>query len=353
MEQEVEFASAGVSLSATISCPPGTGVVPGLVLAMLGHSEGGWVALRCCVRGVDVHRLILNSCPGVSFLAAERFARVAAGAGVESAARLYRDLVTAARADVPLERGTRVLASFRAEPWYEAALGGFELTGETWEQLRVWADYDPDDDLRRLRTPTLVVLGGADPLVPVRASVARYERSAEEAGRPQRVVVLAGADHRLEVAETGFADGYLPSSPSGAAPRASGSAGRARPEPADRRQDASGGRRRGQLREPRGHGADGEDPDRVPDGDHDVRRLGRHPRDHRGRRGEGGADGERAPQAGTDPEVIVTIAQRHSGRLTSVRTSHADPVGDRPETPRQQTRAVAWWRHGPEGSAQR
>ncbi|MCA1984663.1 alpha/beta hydrolase family protein [Nocardioides nematodiphilus] len=283
MAQEVEFASAGVSLSATISCPPGTGVVPGLVLvggsgpadrhsggfldalrdhlvgagtavlaydkrgagrstgawssatvddladdaaaavavlrshprvdaqrvAMLGHSEGGWVALRCCVRGVDVHRLILNSCPGVSFLEAERFALVAAGAGEESAARLYRDLVTAARADVPLERGTRVLASFRAEPWYEAALGGFELTGETWEQLRVWADYDPDDDLRRLRTPTLVVLGGADPLVPVRASVARYERSAEEARRPQRVVVLAGADHRLEVAETGFAHGYL------------------------------------------------------------------------------------------------------------------------------------------------
>jgi fermentation-respiration switch protein FrsA (DUF1100 family) len=54
----------------------------------------------------------------------------------------------------------------------------------------------------------LALLGAADPIVPVAASVAVYE----EAVRPEllTVVVLEGADHRMQVGDPPrLADGYL------------------------------------------------------------------------------------------------------------------------------------------------
>jgi pimeloyl-ACP methyl ester carboxylesterase len=86
--------------------------------------------------------------------------------------------------------------------------GGFTLDKTTWAQLTAWGDYDPHGDLARLTTPTLAILGENDPLVPVQASVTRYQETAARTGRSQQTFVLPGADHRLQVT-AGFAPGYL------------------------------------------------------------------------------------------------------------------------------------------------
>ncbi len=49
-------------------------------VGVLGHSEGGWVALRLCARLGSPRHLIVNSCPAVSFAESEAFSLVAAGA---------------------------------------------------------------------------------------------------------------------------------------------------------------------------------------------------------------------------------------------------------------------------------
>ena len=57
--------------------------------------------------------------------------------------------------------------------------------------------------------PTLVVLGADDPLVPVQASLAAYEHTADRTGRKQAVQVYPGAGHRLLRASGELAGGYL------------------------------------------------------------------------------------------------------------------------------------------------
>ena len=95
------------------------------------------------------------------------------------------------------------------EPWYrQLSAGGFALDPATWAELRAWGDYDPGGDLGRLTTPTLAVFGENDPLVPVGASLRRYQQTAARAARYQATAVFPGADHRIQ-AGTGFAAGYL------------------------------------------------------------------------------------------------------------------------------------------------
>jgi hypothetical protein len=178
-------------------------------VGVLGHSEGGWAALRLCARLGTPRHLILNSCPAVSFAESEVFALTAAGAEQDGAAALLRQLTAAVRAGHNYQQGRQIIAAYQHEPWYPLlSAGGFTLDSTTWAQLTAWGDYNPHDDLNRITTPTLAVLGENDPLVPVRASVERYQESAARAGRRQLTLVFSGADHRLQVAE-GFAPGYL------------------------------------------------------------------------------------------------------------------------------------------------
>jgi pimeloyl-ACP methyl ester carboxylesterase len=176
-------------------------------VGVLGHSEGGWVALRLCARLDSPRHVIVNGCPAVSFAESEVFALTTAGA--DAAVPLLRELIAAARADSGLVRGQQIMASYSGEPWFPALTAdGFTMDAAGWAQLTAWAGYDPGDDLARLTTPTLAIFGADDPLAPVRASVERYEETAASTGRVQRAVVFPGADHRLRVSGD-FATGYL------------------------------------------------------------------------------------------------------------------------------------------------
>jgi hypothetical protein len=178
-------------------------------VGVLGHSEGGWVALRLCARLGTPRHLILNSCPAVSFAESEVSALATAGAQPGAAAALLRQLTAAARAGRGYQHGQQIIATYQHEPWYPLlSAGGFTLDSTTWAQLTAWGDYDPCDDLTRLTTPTLAIFGENDPLVPVRASVERYKETAARTARHQETLIFPGAEHRLQ-ATTGFAPGYL------------------------------------------------------------------------------------------------------------------------------------------------
>jgi uncharacterized protein len=176
-------------------------------VGVLGHSEGGWVALRLCARlGAPAH-LILNSDSAVSFLESEVFALTNAGVEQQTARSIMERLATAMRAGRGHQEGQRILGAYQNEPWYPA-LDGFTLDEVTWAQFSAWAGFDPASDLARLETPTLAIFGESDPLTPVQASVARHHETAARTGRLQHTVVFAGADHRLRTS-AGFAPGYL------------------------------------------------------------------------------------------------------------------------------------------------
>jgi uncharacterized protein len=178
-------------------------------VGVLGHSEGGWVALRLCARLGTPRHLIVNSCPAVPFGESEVFALTTAGAEPDAAAALMQQLTAAARAGRDYRQGQQIIAASQHEPWYPLLnASGFTLDSTTWAQLTAWADHDPSDDLARLKIPTLAIFGENDPLVPVRASVERYEEMAASAMRPQQTIIFPGADHRLQVT-AGFAPGYL------------------------------------------------------------------------------------------------------------------------------------------------
>ena len=176
---------------------------------VLGHSEGGWVALRLCARLATLRHLIINSCPAVSFAESEVYALTRAGAEPGKAAALIAQLTAAVRAGRDYQEGQRILASCDHEPWYPAlAADGFSLDAAAWSQLGAWGHYDPGPDLDQLTTPTLAIFGGNDPLVPVHASIARLRDTAERTARPQQITVFPGAGHRLQ-AGTSLAPGYL------------------------------------------------------------------------------------------------------------------------------------------------
>jgi pimeloyl-ACP methyl ester carboxylesterase len=98
----------------------------------LGHSEGGWVALRLCARLDAPRHLILNSCPAVSFAESAVFALTTAGAEPRAAGALLQQLTAAARAGRSYQHGQQITAACQHEPWYPlVSSGGFTLDPAT------------------------------------------------------------------------------------------------------------------------------------------------------------------------------------------------------------------------------
>ena len=88
-----DLAADAAAAVATLQAHP---LVTGRV-GVLGHSEGGWVALRLCARLATLRHLIINSCPAVSFAESEAYALSRAGAGQDKAAALIAQLTAAAQ----------------------------------------------------------------------------------------------------------------------------------------------------------------------------------------------------------------------------------------------------------------
>jgi uncharacterized protein len=183
---------------------------------LLGHSEGGWVALRAAAGRDDVPWVITSGCPGMTPAAQERHTLAGAlrRAGEQDADRmlaLFDRLAEAGRRDGDFAEASRIVSSARPSRAFLDYWSGMDQ--RLWEFLKRSQDHDPIPDALRLRCPHLAAFGGADELVSVADSTRRFSAAACHPGRDHRaaltIEVFPGASHRIQAGESaGLAPGY-------------------------------------------------------------------------------------------------------------------------------------------------
>jgi uncharacterized protein len=181
-------------------------------VGLLGHSEGGWVALRAVSGRDDVPWVVTNGCPGMTPAAQERHALANAARqastsvqDVDAMLTCYDRLIEAGRRDINFAEATRLVhsapkPSVLTDYWAD-------VDERLWEFSKRKHDHDPIPDALGLR-------GGADELVPVADSIQLFSATATHPDRHHRatltVEIFPGADHRVRThGGTRLAPGYL------------------------------------------------------------------------------------------------------------------------------------------------
>ncbi|HEU4426802.1 MAG TPA: alpha/beta hydrolase [Pilimelia sp.] len=171
-------------------------------VALIGGSQGGWVAQLAASMSDTVAAVVTVSGPGVGVLAQEEYrlrhqlpAEGFCGADVEQALALFRDQVTRVNAgeDPTLVHATQ--APWHDLAWYRLLAG---TTPQSIAFLAGIAGYDPAPALAALTCPLLAIFGADDLLVPVDASVRLITATLVEAGHTDhQIVVFPDADHNI------------------------------------------------------------------------------------------------------------------------------------------------------------
>lgn len=167
-------------------------------IALIGHSQGGWVAHLAPTLGDTVAAVVAVAGPGVGVLAQEeyRLTRMMPAAGfdradVDRALALLHNRADAGAAGDP-EAVYAAEAPWHDAPWYRMLAG--TTPAEIAFVLRNLA-YDPAAALAALSCPLLAIFGADDLFVPLDASV-----EAVAAAKPDaEIVVFPDADHNIRV----------------------------------------------------------------------------------------------------------------------------------------------------------
>lgn len=169
-------------------------------VALIGFSQGGWVARDAANRSDEVDVVVTISGPAVDVATQERFRLrtqlPADGVGphdVRAAIELFERRCAQIAAG---ETGRAVWSSEaeqRTHGWYAHSAG---VTAEQVDFITGLLRHDPLPAIRQLRQPLLSVFGGRDLLVDVDESVSvlRSERPAIDG---DRIVVVPDVDHSL------------------------------------------------------------------------------------------------------------------------------------------------------------
>jgi pimeloyl-ACP methyl ester carboxylesterase len=173
-------------------------------IALLGGSQGGWVAPLAAAGSDTVKAIVSISGPGVTVAESEEYQIEAEGTQggylpeeIADALALYRRVLTRLRAgdnaaDILVDE-IHLVGSRAAELAEVTNVKELEFFGRI-------ADYDPVPALENLRCPVLAIFGSADVLVPTGASVDAYQAAFARSGHKQhQIVVFPGADHRILV----------------------------------------------------------------------------------------------------------------------------------------------------------
>lgn len=173
-------------------------------VALIGGSQGGWVAHLAASADDRIAAVVTVSGPGVGVrdqeeyrlrhqLAAEGFG----GADIQQALLLLRDQIRRVQSGDDPARVHAAQAHWHDAPWYPLLAG---TTPGSIAFIAAIADYDPAPALAALRCPLLAIFGADDLLVPVEASVHAISSTLTDAGHADHTtVVFPGADHSIRV----------------------------------------------------------------------------------------------------------------------------------------------------------
>jgi uncharacterized protein len=177
-------------------------------VALIGGSQGGWVAHIAGSQSDAVTAIVTVSGPGVGVLAQERYRlrRQLAADGfddqdAENALMLLTEQVERVGAGEDPAAVHIAQAAWRGAGWYHLLAG---TTPESIAFLAGIADYDPAAALAGLICPMLAVFGDDDLQVPVADSVRAIDSTLTEAGHDDYTIVVfprAGHDLRLGTGE--------------------------------------------------------------------------------------------------------------------------------------------------------
>jgi pimeloyl-ACP methyl ester carboxylesterase len=201
-------------------------------IGLLGHDEGGVVVSMVAARSASIAFVVLASSPaltGEKLLAAQAeliasverapeeqvranaelqrmiVAAVRSGTGWEAVAEAGEKLAAAAIARLPEEQ-RRAIGDPQAAARQQVA-GQLSFVRSRW--FKFFLDYDPAPVLAKLQVPVLAVFGGKDLQVPAAANQRVMEEVFAKSGRTDsRVVVLPGANHLFQQANTGGMSEY-------------------------------------------------------------------------------------------------------------------------------------------------
>jgi uncharacterized protein len=198
-------------------------------IGLLGHSEGGLVAAMLGARNQDIDFYILMAGPGVNgreVLTMQTRRRMQVDGATQEAidAEVAFVQALAATVDDPVAMETlvyqRTLEQVRALPEMQrAALGDIEqyarhVAKQTAQEysagwFKSFLNYDPAPDWARTLVPVLAFFGGKDIQADAAQNAPALEAALKKAGNPDsKVVVLPGANHVFQAAETGSFSEY-------------------------------------------------------------------------------------------------------------------------------------------------
>lgn len=173
-------------------------------VALIGGSQGGWVAQIVPSLSASIAAVVTVSGPGVGVLAQEEYrlrhqlpAEGFTDQDTEDALALLHEQVARVRAGEDPATVHAAQAGWHGAGWYP------HLAGTTPESIAFQAgiaDYDPASALARLTCPLLAIFGADDLLVPVAESARAIATTLDATGHDDhRVVVFPRADHTIRV----------------------------------------------------------------------------------------------------------------------------------------------------------
>ena len=171
-------------------------------VALIGFSQGGWVARLAGTRSDLVDVVVTVSGPAVDVASQERFrlrsqlpADGVAPADVQAAIELFEWRCAQLAAGHAARAVWTAEIEQRSQSWYQHSVA---VTAEELEFIARVLSHDPIPAIRQLRQPLLSVFGGDDRLVDVDESVGVLH-ALRPATAGDRIVVVPGVDHSLRM----------------------------------------------------------------------------------------------------------------------------------------------------------
>lgn len=180
-------------------------------IGLWGSSQGGWIVALAASRSKDVAFIISQSGPGVTPEEQELYrteAWLRADGFTEDQVQKAMVLVRLRYDTARTGKGWKHLAvaeqAAKKEPWspYIGITSGKD--DPFWHFWSLIRDYDPGPVLEKVKCPVLAIFGQLDTYLPVKKSVAAWQKGLRHAGnRDVTIKVFSRGEHSLIEAKTG------------------------------------------------------------------------------------------------------------------------------------------------------